>query len=484
MVSFDQKHAHDQFSFDAAQLSDRTPNITSKNQSKGSSILDADLAHAFNGKSSTVAKGSGNRGSSKPGVGIDEAGDIINEHDHAPDISRNGNTHVRLEDYRGKLQRTFKASEIQHTSADKLVEKARTSKGDLIDTGAGVNDVAIGAKGNDVFLGDKGGKNTFTTGTGQDSIILGKETTNRVFDFDPTQDKLVLTNGLTMNDVMIVQGTNPGKGGVNQPLDSVNNTLVIDKKEGHILASLTFVKAASLNADNVRTISDAELGNLRKENIKGFNLMKGSGRISSDQSSNNIIGSSGDDFVRLGGDQVKFNTVSAKGGQEEFPFPNTSTGTSQVNVELKGDRLLIKGQYDNFNAAPLFSQGETTIDPKAIILNGSDPQALINGFLKVPQDVEGNKITGTHLHFSPSLDNRGNFADATVIRYIQNKVVTAKSGTLQGAFNLNPEEEAALVAGNLYMNIHSNVNLAGDGKSGFPTGENRLNINKNVVQFV
>ena len=106
-------------------------------------------------------------------------------------------------------------------------------------------------------------------------------------------------------------------------------------------------------------------------------------------------------------------------------------------------------------------------------------------FLATPQDSEGNKITGTHIHFSPSGDDRGNFADATIVRYISNNVQNAKAGEVTGSFNLKPEEEAALIGGDLYFNIHTNVNLNKEEKTaGFPTGENRLNANKNVVQFV
>jgi hypothetical protein len=104
--------------------------------------------------------------------------------------------------------------------------------------------------------------------------------------------------------------------------------------------------------------------------------------------------------------------------------------------------------------------------------------------LKVPNDVEGNSISGTHLHFSPSGDTRGNFADATVVRYFTNTIIDAKSGTISGEFELKPEEQAALLAGDLYLNIHSNVDGDGDGKAGFPTGENRINFNQNVVRLV
>jgi hypothetical protein len=460
--------------------------------SKGSSILDSQLNQALDQNlavTPTLAKNAGRNGApGRGGVAFDEAGDRIDSHSHdhgpgKPNVSRNREVHVSFNKLKGG--RGFDSETIEHTSSAKLLARAVATKGDLIDTGAGAQDVAIGGKGSDVFAGDQGGINIFTTGTGQDTVILGKETTNRVFDFDAKQDRLALTNGLTANDVTIVQGTNKGKGGVNQPLDSVNNALVVSKADGHILASLTFAKATDLSAANFRTVSDKELALFRKvENVPGFSLMKGDGTISSDQNSNNIKTGGGNDFVRLGGNQVKFNTIAINSGQDEFPFPNTSPGKSQINIELNGGRLSLKGNYDNFDGAPLFSQGEDKIDPNATILNGSDPVALINGFLATPQDSEGNKITGTHIHFSPSGDDRGNFADATIIRYISNNVANAKAGTIAGGFNLKPEEEAALIGGDLYFNLHTNIDLDKDGKAGFPTGENRGNANKNIVQFV
>jgi len=101
----------------------------------------------------------------------------------------------------------------------------------------------------------------------------------------------------------------------------------------------------------------------------------------------------------------------------------------------------------------------------------------------VPKDVEGNPISGTHVHFSPAGDNRGNFADATVVRFLENTPTDAKSGTLTGEFELTPAEQAALLAGNFYINIHTNLDGDGDGIAGYPTGENRINLNRNVVSF-
>jgi hypothetical protein len=71
-----------------------------------------------------------------------------------------------------------------------------------------------------------------------------------------------------------------------------------------------------------------------------------------------------------------------------------------------------------------------------------------------------------------------------VIRYLQENPTDAKSGTISGEFNLNPKEQAAFLSGNLYVNLHTNGDVDGAGKAGFPTGENRLNFNQNVVKLV
>ncbi|MDX2214106.1 MAG: CHRD domain-containing protein [Oculatellaceae cyanobacterium bins.114] len=198
-----------------------------------------------------------------------------------------------------------------------------------------------------------------------------------------------------------------------------------------------------------------------------------------------MVGDAGNDFIFPGEGSFQFNTANTNSGAEEFPFPNNSQGSTELNLDLKDGTLKVDGEFKDFDGAPLFSQGETEIDPKAEILNGSDPDALVQGFLEVPKDVEGNPLTGTHLHFSPAGDDRGDFADATAVRFFDNTVnEDGKSGTISSEFELNPEEQAALLAGNLYVNAHSNLDVDGDGRAGFPTGENRVNLNQNVVEFV
>ncbi|MBC7972579.1 MAG: CHRD domain-containing protein [Verrucomicrobia bacterium] len=292
---------------------------------------------------------------------------------------------------------------------------------------------------------------------------------------------------MDLNNIVIAQGKNPGKGGVDTPLDSINNTLIIDKSDGHILASLAFTKATALQGIEQTdrkgfSLVDDKIFNTLNE-VQFGKVQEGNGQLTGTSGRDKLVGGKGDDFLYVGDDGFKLGTAKGGGGTE-FPFRTDSPGTSELTPTLKNGVLSFSGSYKDFDGAPLFSQGEKELDPNAKVLSGANPKALVDGFLKVPVDKEGNVISGTHLHFSPAGDNRGNFADATVVRYFENKPTDAKSGTLSGKFELSPEEQAAFLAGTLYVNIHSNVDVDGDGRAGFATGENRLNLNKDVVRLV
>lgn len=438
----------------------------SSGRSNGSSVQTSDfedaLNQAFDTSESDLDSNSGSRSSSNT------------DHNHAkPENAGNPSLHTSLNNVASA--RTLNADSI---TVERSLTEDVGNKGDFLNPGGGRNTV-IGSGDADIIDGTGGGFNTITTGGGRDTILLGRETTNRIFDFDPTQDQLVFS-GIDLNNIVIGQGTNPDKGGLDQPLDSENNTLVIDKSTDHILAALTFVKSSAIGDSVLRQLAPEALGTL--DNVSFDNVQEGNGQLTGTQKSDKLVGGGGDDFLYVGDDGFKIG--KAKGsGPGEFPFPNDSPGTSDATAELEGGVLRISGRYKNFDGAPLFSQGETEIDPNATILNGSDPEALIEGFLRVPQDDEGNRISGTHLHFSPAQDSRGNFADATVIRYLEEDLIDAKSGTISGEFELTPEEQAAFLAGNLYVNLHTNIDLDGDGRAGFPTGENRLNFNQDVVRL-
>ncbi len=474
-------------------------------ESKGAAILATDLDSSLNQAVTTPAKTTTNAPASgledsKPMGTCQNAGTAlctcsanrqtvapspdakVDEHDHT---AKNFGqiTHISME--AAQSGRGLNGTQVGKTSAIKLATRAALSRGDILDPGGGTNTVISGS-GSDVIMGTGRGFNTITTGTGKDAIVLGQETTNRIFDFDAVNDFLVLGEGMTVNDISIQQGTNINRAGVNQPTDNVANTLIIDKRNGHVLASLTFTKADTISEKNFRALDPGQLQALNTDSrltSRLFRTQTGEGQLTGSRRSDRLIGGANSDFLFLGNDGFRFEKATGGGGTE-FPFATDSPGTSEVTTELKDGVMKLTGSYRNFDAAPLFSQGETTIDPKARILNGANPQALVNGFLAVSQDSEGNARTGTHLHFSPAGDDRGNFADATVVRFVNNTPTDAKSGTISGQFKLTPEEQAALLAGNIYVNIHTNMDVDGDGRAGFPTGENRINLNKNVVKFV
>lgn len=440
-----------------------------------------DSAHA--GDSSTSSGFSGTNASSKSeSVQDAELEKALNqalpadEHEHAPPSNTNPAFHISLDQVASPRGLDPKKITRETSLRDDL-----GARGDYLNPRGGTNTV-IGSGDSDVIRGTGRGFNTITTGTGRDTIILGKETTNRIFDFDPATDRFALA-GINPKNIIIAQGKNPGKGGLDQPLDSVSNTLIIDKKTQHILAALTFTKASDLSESHfVRMSPEANASLKELRNDGSFKNQRGNGKLTGTTGHDRMIGGKGDDFLYVGDDGFSFATAKGTGGTE-FPFATDSSGSTELNSELKNGVLKINGSYKDFDGFPLFSQGETTIDPNAKILNGSDPKALVDGFLRVPKDKEGNPISGTHLHFSPAADSRGNFADATVVRFFTNTPTDAKSGTIAGEFELTPQEQAALLAGNMYVNIHTNIDGDGDGRAGFPTGENRINLNKNVVQF-
>lgn len=137
--------------------------------------------------------------------------------------------------------------------------------GDLLDPGSGDNTV-IGAGGNDIIVGNGGGFNTITTSEGRDLIILGVETTNRIFDFDPNQDQLGLTGDLEAENLVLGQGKDATKAGIDQPLDSENNAVLIDQSgENHVVASLTFVDAQQLSERNFVNVDPQQLSDLSND---------------------------------------------------------------------------------------------------------------------------------------------------------------------------------------------------------------------------
>ncbi|GEM_PF-836258 len=513
MEGFDNKTHQDQNAAGLADTSLGKSDLGQSATSKGSSILDSKFNEALNqnlsGLDTTSAKAEASKAGTSKGtsdLAIDQNKDGekmgtcqfagtaacncnktkssgstgTDDHDHTGAGASREN-HVAL----GQVD-VVRGLDLTKLKKEVSFKDDIGTRGDFLIPGAGRNTV-IGTGDKDLIDGRGGGFNTITTGGGKDSILLDSKTTNLILDFDPTKDRLLFTQGMDLNNIVIAQGKNPGKGGVDTPLDSVNSTLIIDKSDGHILASLSFTKATALQGieqserKGFSLVDDKVFDTLN--GVKFGNVQEGNGQLTGTRGRDKLVGGKGDDFLYVGDDGFKLKTAKGGGGTE-FPFKTDSPGTSELTPTLKNGVLSFTGSYRDFDGAPLFSQGEKELDPNAKVLSGANPKALVDGFLKVPVDKEGNAISGTHLHFSPAGDNRGNFADATVIRYFENKPTDAKSGTLNGTFELSPQEQAAFLAGTLYVNIHSNVDVDGDGRAGFATGENRLNLNKDVVRLV
>ncbi|PSB67122.1 hypothetical protein C7B61_07830 [filamentous cyanobacterium CCP1] len=386
-----------------------------------------------------------------------EDGSPESEHNHAKPESINNSLHTSLDAV------DVKSIDLSRVRTTEKFGRRLARNGDLLDPGGG-NNTVIGSKGDDVIVGTGGGLNTITVGGGKNTVVLGKETTNRIFDFNPRSDVLAFSEDLSLDNIVIAQGKNPTKGGIDQPLDSENNALIIDKETEHILAALTFVNADSLSVRNFSQVSSEALQNLEESGKFETTLQAGDGgeQLTGTRKSDRLTGGNGNDFLYVGDDGFRFGKARGN-GPGEFPFPNNSPGVTEMNLDLKGGVLRVQGSYKNFEGLPLFSDGATEVDPDAVIPNGADPQALIEGFLRVPQDSEGNPISGFHVHFSPE-----GFADATVERYFTVNPTDEKSGQVTGEFELEPELQAALLGNVLYGNLHSTKH---------PVGENRVEFN-------
>lgn len=131
--------------------------------------------------------------------------------------------------------------------------------GDLLDGKGGTNTIIAGATDDVVFSNTEGADNTITTGLGRDTIVLGEEATADILDFDPAQDRFGLE--ISVDRIVYGQGQNPEKGGLEQPLDSENNTLILDRDTGHTLASLRFVNSTDLSEKNFVTFDESAAPN-------------------------------------------------------------------------------------------------------------------------------------------------------------------------------------------------------------------------------
>ncbi len=104
--------------------------------------------------------------------------------------------------------------------------------------GLGGNDILRGGAGNDTLIGGTG-INYLTGNAGTDTFVLSTEGLNYVTDFNVGQDFIGLSNGLTVNQLRIEQGT-----GINS-----SSTWVKLANDDSLLMSLNGVKATDLTTN-------------------------------------------------------------------------------------------------------------------------------------------------------------------------------------------------------------------------------------------
>ncbi len=105
--------------------------------------------------------------------------------------------------------------------------------------GTNYNDNLIGSSTNNIIVGG-GGNDILTGGAGADKFVLASgNSTDVITDFQVGEDLLVLSNGLTYDQINVVAGENFGY--------SDNNTLVLHQNEH--LAVLTGVAVNSITSD-------------------------------------------------------------------------------------------------------------------------------------------------------------------------------------------------------------------------------------------
>lgn len=265
-----ENHSGQQFTADSS-LNSAFKDDSHKNDSNGSSMHTERLEKALDVLTGKKAADQNQN---------QQSGNNTHQKDVADSLESNSQNHDDKSGNQNKSGQKADAggSEFNHISPDQLdnpktldptkVQQEKNlagrlgDKGDILDGGGG-NNTVIGAGGNDIILGNtEGAFNTITTGTGKDLVVLGKEVTNRVFDFNPKDDQFGL-DGFKVDDITFGQGKNPTPGGLDQPLDSKNNTVVVDKTTDHILASLTFTKAGDLSEKNFVTVKPEDLKDLK-----------------------------------------------------------------------------------------------------------------------------------------------------------------------------------------------------------------------------
>ncbi|MGG6268202.1 hypothetical protein ACQ4M3_32375 [Leptolyngbya sp. AN03gr2] len=162
--------------------------------------------------------------------------------------------------------------------------------GDFLDPKGG-NNVVLGSDKNDFIIGNGGGTNTIVSGGGAvDHIVLGKDTTNVILDFNPKADMLVLDDNLKLDDIRSV--------------DVGDSTLIVARKSGHILAALASTQGKELSANinfSDASVLDAKALDLSLKAVgddKFFaNVQQGRTQLTGTEKRDKLVGTNKNDVI-------------------------------------------------------------------------------------------------------------------------------------------------------------------------------------------
>lgn len=137
-------------------------------------------------------------------------------------------------------------------------------------------------------------------------------------------------------------------------------------------------------------------------------------------------------FLAQGGTQVRARYVAVMQGKEVVPSAVNTLAFGTAGAILIGDRLVIRGDFSQLTS----SLRDYTTDP----LNPPNP----------------NITSGVHIHRGTP-DQNGPFQYALTV-----EMRGDTAGRFRGEYTLTPEQKQALANGQLYLDIHTKQNRAGE----------------------
>ncbi|MCF1708741.1 hypothetical protein L0V05_07930 [Tabrizicola sp. J26] len=209
-------------------------------------------------------------------------------------------------------------------TADRLTGDAR---GDLISGGAGADTVDGGA-GADILM-DGLGSDVMTGGAGADWFVLaGDGASDRISDFDPTEDRLDLTAWGRVYDISAIEITTTATGAI---LRFGGETLVLDTADGSGIPGSAFSSGELFTLTHV--VGDPVVAGMTLTGTAGNDTQKGAA------GDDVLLGSPGADRMEGAGGFDYADYSMANGSMRVdllYPALNTNLAAGDVHVGIEG----------------------------------------------------------------------------------------------------------------------------------------------------